>query len=424
MGLIRATLKSANSTLADQWVEYFYCDALSNNILIKKGQHQVTSKGNSKASDNIITNGCGIAINEGQAMLIVEDGKIVDFSVEPGRFTWSSSSEPSLFDNGWKGLKDSFKTFGKRFQQGGETGKDQRVYYVNLKEIFDNKFGSATPMPYRDPTYRGIYIRYFGQYTFKVSDPLVFYANVSGNISNEYTKEALMEQCDAEFVNALDTTLSKCSDEGYQYNDLPKKQVEIAHFMNDTLDEDWHARRGIEIESVALSKVTPDDDSRMRIAKIDDSIMLSDSRVASGRLVDAQANAMESAAKNEAGAFTGFLGMGMAANAGANQSGAMFENMEAQANNPFFEQNKAKTWTCVCGAKNEGKFCNECGKPQPLKAGAWTCTCGKTNTGKFCSDCGSAKPVTGFVCSNETCGYQSEETMKFCPNCGSANKLK
>ncbi|MEG0095580.1 MAG: hypothetical protein RR670_06030 [Erysipelotrichaceae bacterium] len=241
------------------------------------------------------------------------------------------------------------------------------------------------------------YIRYFGQYTFKVSDPLVFYANVSGNISNEYTKEALMEQCDAEFVNALDTTLSKCSDEGYQYNDLPKKQVEIAHFMNDTLDEEWHARRGIEIESVALSKVTPDDDSRMRISKIDDSIMLSDSRVASGRLVDAQANAMESAAKNEAGAFTGFLGMGMAANAGANQSGAMFENMEAQANNPFFEQNKA---------------------------GAWTCTCGKTNTGKFCSECGSAKPVTGFSCSNETCGFQSEETMKFCPNCGSANKLK
>lgn len=425
MGLIRAALKSGNTTLADQWIEYFYCDSLSNDVLIKKGIRQSSTGGNKKASDNIISNGTGIAINEGQGMLIVEDGKIVDFSVEAGRFTWETSSEPSLFDSGWKGLKDSFKTFGKRFKQDGETGKDQRVYFVNLKEIYDNKFGSATPMPYRDPTYRGIYIRYFGQYTFKVSDPLVFYANVSGNVVNEYTKKQLMEQCDAEFVNALDVALSMCSDEGYQFNDLPKKQMEISKFMNDTLDEEWNKRRGIEVESVALSKVTPDDESRKRIQKIDDSIMMSDSRIASGRLADAQASALEKAASNDAGAFTGFLGMGMANQAGMSQANGMFGNMGVQDDNPLFTGSTPKStsgWKCECGATNQGKFCSECGKPQPLASGVWTCECGKNNTGKFCSECGKGKPQTGFTCANEQCGFTSDENIKFCPNCGSSAK--
>ena len=228
MGLIRAAFDSARTTLADQWIEYYYCDSLSNEVLIQKGTKVVTSGSNTKGSENIITNGSGFAVNEGQALLIVEDGKIVEFSTEPGRFTWDDSTEPSLFDNGWKGLKDSFKIFGKRFTMGGTPGKDQRVYFVNLKEIIDNKFGSATPMPYHDPVYRNIYIRYFGQYTFRIQDPIRFYANLSGNVSDSYTKTQLMQQCDAEFVNALDTALAKCGDEGYQFSDLPKRQMEIA----------------------------------------------------------------------------------------------------------------------------------------------------------------------------------------------------
>lgn len=427
MGLIRATLKAGGNTLADQWIEYFYCDALSNDVLLQKGSRQVTSKGNSKASDNIISNGSGIAVNEGQAMIIVEDGKIVDFTVEPGRYTWETSSEPSLFDGGWQGLKDSFKIFGKRFTQAGETGKDQRVYFVNLKEIYDNKFGSATPMPYRDPTYRGIYIRYFGQYSFKVVDPLAFYANISGNVAGSYSKAELMQQCDAEFITALDTTLSMCSDEGYQYNDLPKKQREIASFMNDTLDNEWRERRGIEIVAVAIAKVTPDDESRERMQKIDDSIMYSDSRVAAGRLADAQANALENAASNEAGAFTGFLGMGMAGNAGGMQANNMFDTMGTQAENPLFTASSPTQkagWTCSCGAQNTGKFCSECGSGKPEQLETWTCTCGHQNSGKFCAECGSAKASTGFTCSDDACGYTSAETMKFCPNCGSPNKQK
>ena len=221
MGLIRAAFDAAKTTLADQWVEYYYCDSLSNEVLLKKGEKVVTSGSNTKASPNIITNGSGFAVNEGQALLIVEDGKIIEFSAEPGRFTWESSSEPSLFDNGFQGLKDSFRIFGKRFTMGGTPGKDQRVYFVNLKEIIDNKFGSASPMPYHDPMYRNIYIRYFGQYTFRIQDPVRFYANLSGNVSDVYTKTQLMQQCDAEFVNALDTALAECADQGYVFSDLP-----------------------------------------------------------------------------------------------------------------------------------------------------------------------------------------------------------
>lgn len=425
MGLIKAASAAARTTMADQWLEYFYCDSLSNDVLVRKGIKRVEKGSNYKGSENIITNGSGIAVNEGQAMLIIEDGKVVDFTVEPGRFTWDASSEPSMFDNGWKGLKDSFKIFGKRFTMGGDAGKDQRVYFINLKEIFDNKFGSGTPMPYRDPTYRGIYIRYFGQYTFRIVDPIVFFSNITGNVSDAYTKNELLEQCDMEFVNALDTALSKCSDEGYQYNDLPKKQREIAQFMNDTLDEEWRSRRGMVVESVAIAKVTPDDASRKRMENIDDSIMMSDARVASGRMASAQATAMENAASNDAGAFTGFLGMGMAANAGGNMAGSMLQGMQSQENNPLFNGSTPKPangWTCECGQTNEGKFCSSCGKPKP-EAPTWKCDCGHENTGKFCSECGKPKPEQkGFTCSNEECGYTSDEDMKFCPNCGAPNK--
>ncbi|NBK96837.1 MAG: SPFH domain-containing protein [Erysipelotrichia bacterium] len=392
MGLIKAAFDGARKTLADQWLEYYYCETLSNDVLIKKGSKVVNTGSNTKGSENIITNGSGFAINEGQGLLIVEDGKIVEFSMEPGRFTWEESSEPSLFDRGFKGLAESFKTFGTRFKHGGSEAKDQRVYYVNIKEILDNKFGSASPMPYKDPTYRGIYIRYFGQYSFKISDPIRFYTNIAGNVENEYTKTELMSQCQAEFVNAIDTALAKCSDEGYQFNDLPKKQMEIAAFMNDALDEVWHQKRGLEIEMVAIEKVTPDDESRARIEKIDDAIMLSDQRVAAGRLAQAQATAMENASANEAGAMQGFLGMGFAAQAGGMNTGNLFANTQPQENNPLFNQNNTQSeqWTCACGKVNDSKFCSECGKAKP--SATWTCSCGNENQGNFCSQCGHKKP--------------------------------
>lgn len=389
-------MSSASTTLADQWAEYFYCDALGNEELLKKAEKTVTSGSNTKGNENIITNGSGFAINEGQGLIIVEDGKIVEFSMEAGRFTWQDG-EPSLFTGGFKGLKESFATFGKRFVAGGTAAKDQRVYFINLKEIFDNKFGSATPMAYKDPTYRGIYIRYFGQYTFKITDPIIFYSNISGNVTSIYTKTELMQQAQAEFVNALDVSIARCADEGYQYNDLVKKQLEIATFMNDALDDAWKSRRGMEIESVAIEKVTPDAESRDRIEKIDDAIMMSDQRVATGRLTSAQATAMESAGANEGGAMNAFVGMGMAQQAGGMQNSNMFVGNENQ-NSPFFKQEESSkqpptnmSWMCSCGHENNGKFCSECGSEKP-NSEKWKCAkCGNENSGKFCSECGTGK---------------------------------
>lgn len=399
MGLIKALGSAASGTLADQWAEYYYCESLDNNVLVQKGTKVVNSGSNTKGSENIITKGSGIAVNEGQAMLIVEDGKVVDFTVEAGRYTFDASSEPSLFTGGLDGLKESFKIFGKRFTYGGTEAKDQRVYFINLKENLDNKFGTATPMAYKDPTYRGIYIRYFGTYTFKIADPIRFFNNISGNIDRIYTKEQLMSQCKSEFINALDSAIAKCSNEGYQFNDLPMKQLEIADFMNDALDNNWREKRGMEVESVAIEKVTPDDESRKRIEEIDTAIMMSDSRVAAGRLAEAQARAMESAAKNENGAIEGFMGMGFAQNAGGMNAAQMLAGDNTRNQNLFDQSkvgsnadNKPQTgWTCECGNVNTGKFCSECGKPKP-ESTSWTCECGNVNTGKFCSECGKPKP--------------------------------
>lgn len=421
MGLIKAVMSAAGSTLADQWLEYFYCDSMDNTTLIQRGKKQVTKGSNTKGNVNIISNGSGFAVNEGQALLIIEDGKIIEFSTEPGRFTWDSSSEPSLFDNGMEGLNASFSTFGKRITYGGDAGKDQRVYYVNLKEIMDNKFGTSSPMPYNDPMYRSIYIRYFGTYSFKITDPIVFFHNVSGNVDTVFTKKQLMEQCDGEFITALDTAIARCSDSEYSFTSLPKYQRKLAGFMNDTLDEEWKQRRGMEIESVAIIKVTPDDESRGRIQKIDDSIMMSDPRVAAGRLVDAQANAMERAADNEAGAMNGFFGMNMAMQNGSALN-PMFENLKVQDDNPLFKDSSNKDkWTCACGAENIGKFCSECGKERVDKT-EWTCACGAVNKGKFCSECGKPHMSKKIICSNPECGYESTEDVKFCPQCGSPRK--
>lgn len=415
MGLIKAVVDSAKTTLADQWIEYFYCDTLSNDVLVQRGYRQVKSGSNTKGSDNIITDGSGIAVNEGQAVLIVEDGKIVDFSTEAGRFTWSNSSEPSLFSGGFNGLVDSFKTFGKRFTYGGTQGKDQRVYYVNMKEIFDNKFGSQTPMAYNDPTYRGIYIRYFGSYTFKIVDPILFYSSVAGNVHDRFTKAELLQHCDLEFISALDEALAKCSDSGYQYNDLPKRQREIAIFMNDALDLEWRTRRGMEVESVAIGKVTPDDESRKRIQLVDDSIMMSDARIAAGRMANAQANALEKAASNEAGAFTGFMGFGMANNQGGQMVNNYAQGLSQDSNNPLFNKPEIKNnngWTCSCGQVNDGNFCSNCGSKK-IVPNTWTCSCGKVNDGNFCSNCGSKKPTDTWTCE---CGQVNDGN--FCSSCG------
>lgn len=438
MGLIRAALGAAGSVLADQWKEYFWADAMSGDQLIVKGKKQ--TKGNNKGKEDIISNGSAIAVAEGQAAIIVEDGKIVEFCAEPGRFIWDRSSEPSVFCGGlWNGIVDSFKKIGERFTFGGDKAKVQRIYYVNVKEIMDNKFGTTSPMVYDDPYYRtALYIRYFGQFSFRIKDPIVFFSSVAGAVADVYTKGELMDMCKDEFMTALDSSLAMLSASGIKFSQIPMKQRELAKFMSETLDEEWGVKRGLDVVSVAIVKVTPDENSRKRIEEFDTNVMHSNPNAMAGGLAYAQMQAMQKAAANSAGAMTGFMGLGMMGNAmgnAAQSQGALLntaqamsekENAEREAEKKAAEAAKKaaeeakkdeNVWTCSCGAGNKGKFCYQCGtkKPEALPEGAWKCSCGSVNTGKFCPECGGKKPDDEYICE---CGFKSKTPFKFCPECG------
>lgn len=425
MGLIRAISGAAGGVLADQWREYFSCDSLSNDVLVAKGEFHTKKRffrNNNQASEDIISNGSIIAVNEGQVALIVSDGKVVEFCAEPGAFKWDSSTEPSMFGGEFfEGLVDSFKRVGYRFTFGGDTGSSQRVYYVNTKEIIDNKFGTATPMPYDDPYYKtALYIRYFGQYTFKIADPILFYSSIAGNVTDKYTRDDLRSLCTDEFQTALDTALASCSAAGVKFSQLPLKQRELAAYMSETLDDEWKAKRGLVITSVALAKVTPDDKSRERIEEFDTNVMHSDPSAMTGGLAYAQMRGMRDAANNSAGSINGFMGFGMAANAmgGAQSQSTLIDNAKKLSEEKAATAAKAANVCPNCKTEFDGKFCPECGT-KAVAPDAWICpTCGKSCTGKFCAECGASRPQ-GYVCD---CGYKSDKPYKFCPECGKPSK--
>lgn len=386
MGLIKAGLGAINSALADQWKEYFYCDSMSSDVLVKKGQKKVSGRSsNTKGSDNIITDGSGIVVADGQCMIIVEDGKVVEASAEPGNFTYDSGSEPSLF-NGDLDFKKTFDTIGRRFGFGGDAGKDQRVYYFNTKELMGNKFGTPNPVPFRVVDSRlgldlDVSLRCSGVYSYRIADPLLFYTNVCGNVSNEYTREMIESQLKSEFISALQPALAKLSDMELRPNQIIAHNTDLEDAMNFALDTKWAKTRGLKIVSIALGSVTlPEEDQEM-IKQVQRNAALRDPSMAGATLVGAQADAMKAAAGNPHGAVNGFMGMNMANNMAGNISG--FYNM-ANNNTPD------NSWTCKCGTVNSGKFCSNCGSPKP--EGPWTCSCGSVNTGKFCPNCGNKKP--------------------------------
>ena len=422
MGLIRAITSAVGTVTADQWREFFTCDSLSNDVLVAKGIMKTEGRGlfrRNKGTTDIITNGSVINVNEGQVALIVDNGKIVEFCAEAGMFKWDSSSEPSLFGGDFfKGMVDSFKKIGYRFTFGGDAGAEQRVYYVNVKEIIGNKFGTTTPMAYDDPYYRtALYIRYFGQYSFKIADPVLFFAAIAGNVKDTYTREDLVSTCTDEFMTALDTALAMCAADGTKFSQLPTKQREIARYMTETLDDEWRAGRGLEVVSVALAKVTPDERSRERIEEFDSNVMHADPTAMTGGLAYAQMQAMKDAANNAGGAMQGFMGVGMAASAmgGAATQSNLIDNAQRLKEERAQTAEAKKGHTCpACGAQFEGKFCPECGEKY-VAEDTWTCpACGKECTGKFCADCGAKKPE-GYTCA---CGYESDAPFKFCPECG------
>jgi len=424
MGLISAAVGSVGGVLADQWREYFYCESLNTDVLVSKGQKRVNEKrsSNTRGSDNIITNGSIISVNEGQFMMIVEQGKVVEFSDVPGEFVYDTSTEPSLFYGGFgKGLVDSLKLIAKRFTFGGDTAKDQRVYFFNKKEILGNKYGTANPVPFRVVDKNigldiDIAIRCFGEYSYKFVDPLLFYANVCGNVENEYRRSEIDSQLKTELMTALQPAFAKISEMGIRYSALPGHTQEIADALNDVLTEKWKDLRGIAVASFGVSSVSASDEDENLIKKLQQAAALKDPTMAAAVLTSAQAQAMQDAAKNEgAGAFVAFAGMNAAANAGGTNASALY-NMGQQQQ----QSGAAATWVCPkCNHPgNTGKFCSNCGEPKPVEGG-WTCTsCGQAgNTGKFCSNCGKPKPA-GLKCPK--CGFEvpAGETPKFCPECG------
>ena len=393
MGLIKAGLGAVGSTLADQWKEYFYCDSMDKDVLVVKGKKRVSSRSsNTKGSDNVISNGSGIAVADGQCMIIVEQGKVVEVCAEPGQFTYDTSSEPSIF-TGKLGdsIKETFKVIGKRFTYGGDTGKDQRVYYFNTKELLDNKFGTANPVPFRVVDRKigldiDVSIRCNGVYSYKISDPLLFYANVCGNIEQEYTRYEIEGQLKTEFMSALQPAMAKLSDLELRPNQVPAHAEELSQFMNEALTKKWGEIRGLSIVSIAMNPITLTEEDAELIKQAQRAAMLKDPNMAAATLVGAQADAMKAAAENANGSMAGFMGMGMAMNVGGNNAQSLFAMGQQQA--------AADGWVCSCGTVNKGKFCSECGAKKPSSAPLYRCDkCGwepedPANPPKFCPECG------------------------------------
>ena len=424
MGLIKAALGSVGNVLADQWKEYFYCDSMAANVLVTKGKKRTSSRSsNTKGSDNIISNGSVIAVNEGQCMMIVEQGKIVEFAAEAGEYTWNSSSEPTIFQGGLEGLEGSWETLKRRFAFCGDTAKDQRVYFFYLKDLVGNKYGTPNPVPFRVVDQRAgididIGIRCFGEYSYRVVNPILFYTNVCGNVENAYTRDTLDGQLKTELMTALQPAFARISEQGIRYSALPGHTAELAEALNQELSAKWSRLRGIEIVSLGVSGVKASEEDEQMIKELQRSAAFMDPTRAAAHLVGAQASAMQAAASNTAaGPAMAFMGMNQAAAAGGVNARDLYQ-MGGQQPAAQPQAAPAAGWTCSCGhTGNTGKFCAECGKPRPEAPAVWVCSCGAKNSGKFCSECGRPRPAA--KCAN--CGFVPADPAnppKFCPECG------
>jgi len=420
MGLIKAALGSAGSILADQWKEYFYCDTMPESVLVTKGQKRISSRSsNRKASDNIISNGSVIAVNEGQCMMIVEQGKIVEFTAEAGEYIWNASTEPSIFyGNLGDGILDSWNSFKRRFTFGADTGKDQRVYFFNIKEIIGNKYGTPTPVPFRVVDQNigldmDVSVRCNGEYSYKITNPMLFYKNICGNVETDYIRSQLDSQLKSEFLTALQPAFARISAQGIRYSALPGHTLELADAMNQVLSAKWSGLRGISVVSVGVNSITASAEDEATIKELQKSAVFRNTNMAAAHMVQAQAEAMKSAAANKNGAMMGFMGMNMAQQAGGFNAESLYRMGQQPAAAP------ANSWKCSCGMENTGKFCTECGASRP--SSGWKCSCGSVNKGKFCPECGARKPAAEPQYACDKCGWEPEDPKnppRFCPECG------
>ena len=417
MGLVRAAGAAASTLLGDQWREYFYCNSLDNDTLMVKGQKKIGPKSsNTKGADNIISNGALIAVNDGQCMIIVEQGAIAEVSAEPGEFIFDSSSEPSIFYGSLgENLVNSFKTFVKRFAFGGDTAKDQRIYYFNTKEIVGNKYGTANPVPFRvlDKNIDldiEIALRAHGEFTYRLIDPILFYKNLAGNVEKDYKKQEIESQLRSELLTKLQPAFARIAETGVRYYQITAHTDELGQILNELLSKSWGEHYGIEMTAFGMSSVTAPDKDIETIKELQKNAVFRNPTMAAANLTSAQADAMRAAAANEnAGPMMAFAGMNMANQAGGFNAGNLYAmggnngNSTAAQNAPENSNGTSGNggqagaaplagWTCPkCGhAGNLGKFCSECGTQ---KEEAWTCPeCGHVgNTGKFCTECGHKK---------------------------------
>lgn len=441
MGLIKAISGAIRGVAADQWKEYFYCDALETDVLVVKGRKRSNSKfgTSNKGNDNIISNGSVVAVNEGQCMIIVDQGKVVEFCAEAGEFLYDTSSEPSLLcgDLG-ENIGKTFSTIGKRFTFGGDTGKDQRIYFFNTKEIMGNRYGTANPVPFRVvDTNIGldvdISVRCNGEYSYQIFDPILFYTHVCGNVTDEYTRDQIDSQLKTELMTALQPAFAEISAMGIRYSAVPAHTMEVADALNKVLSEKWGELRGIRIVSFGVNAIKASEEDEQMIKDLQKTAVLRNPNMAAATLAGAQAEAMKSAASNTAtGPMMAFAGMNMANQAGGMDANSLFAMGQQQtspspaspapsASSPAAETDSDSSWTCSCGAVNTGKFCVECGAPKPSPQAGWTCSCGAVNQGKFCQECGAKKPADAPLYRCDKCGWQPEDPHhppKFCPECG------
>lgn len=403
MGLIRAAKGAAGGVFGDQWKEYFYCESMSSDTLVSKSRKKTSRRSSNRhGSENVISNGSVIAVNDGQCMIIVEQGKVVDVCAEPGEYVYDSFTEPSLFCSDLEdGIVQVFDQIGKRFGFGGETPEDQRVYFINTKELTGNKYGTPGSVPFRviDANLGldiDISVRCFGEYSYRIANPILFYTNVCGNVESEFTREELDGQLRSELMTALQPAFARISAMGIRYSELPGHTMELSDALNQILSEKWEKLRGIRIVSLGVSSIKASEEDEAMLKELQKNAVFRNPAMAAAHMVGAQASAMQAAASNQnAGPAMAFAGMNMASNAGGvnpSELFAMARNDPSQRSAQQEVQSPVQqdSWVCSCGNVNKGKFCSECGNPRP--SGPWVCSCGTANKGKFCSECGRPRP--------------------------------
>ncbi len=423
MGLIKAATRATTSVLKDQWKEYFYCDAMPIDILCTRGKKKTNGKSSNDGNDNIISNGSAIAVADGQCMLIVEQGMVVEMGEEPGIYVYDNQIEPSIFTGRFnkQHVMDMFNNIGKRFTYGGGAGSDQRVYFINTKELFGNKYGTPSPIPFRVVDQRAgididISVRCFGEYSYRIVNPLLFYTNVCGNITSDYMREDLESQMKSELLTALQPAFSKISEMGIRYSSLPGHTLEFAEALKEQLSSKWKEYRGIEIQQVGVSSINASKEDEDMLKELQKNVTFTNPNLATAHLVNAQATAMQQAASNQGtGAAMAFMGMNMAQAQGGVHIADLYTINQAQV-----KQN-TDVWICSnCHSQNTGNFCIECGTKKDGSSNGWECpNCHTNNTGKFCSNCGQKRQSSQYKCNK--CGYtptNPSHPPKFCPECG------